>query len=322
MKGVAMNRQIAVFSAGELNRSAHLRGQSDTLLRQETARIVPFWQMKPLLNAEGNLAFLPWDHAIFQTAEQPLFLGISAEGAPLFAAEVPDIAVEAAMPSGDVAPKGVFVDQDQKVPIIATEMVFCDLKAAMMGLSPLEAEVGATARAILTWHRSHAFCGSCGAQTRIEQGGWQRSCSACDRSHFPRTDPVVIMLITYGNSVLLGRSAHFPEGMYSLLAGFVEPGETLEAAVRREVLEESGVHVGDVSYIGGQPWPFPGSLMLGFAGEAQTQDIILDEDELEDALWMSREEVAQVMSGERSDMSLARKGSIASALLSNWLAGR
>jgi NAD+ diphosphatase len=128
------------------------------------------------------------------------------------------------------------------------------------------------------------------------------------------------MLITHGNSVLLGRNVNFPDRLYSLLAGFVEPGEPIEAAVRREVLEESGVRVGEVTYVASQPWPFPSSLMIGCTGIALSQDIILDEDELEDAMWLTREEVADVMSGNRTDIILARKASIAHYLLTKWLA--
>ena len=130
------------------------------------------------------------------------------------------------------------------------------------------------------------------------------------------------MLITSGNSVLVGRSPGWPERMYSLLAGFVEPGETLEAAVRREVFEEVGVHVGHVSYLASQPWPFPASLMFGCAGEALSQDLIIDPVEIEDAMWVTREEMMRAFAGEHPDLAPARKGAIAHFLLQNWLADR
>jgi len=145
---------------------------------------------------------------------------------------------------------------------------------------------------------------------------------ACGAHHFPRTDPVVIMLITKGNRVLLGRNAVWPEGMYSLLAGFVEPGETVEAAVRREVLEEAGVPVGPVRYLASQPWPFPASLMLGCHGEALDEAITVDPSELEDALWLDRQAVLQVFSGRHPVVRPPRKGAIAEFLLRNWLADR
>ena len=150
--------------------------------------------------------------------------------------------------------------------------------------------------------------------------GWQRNCPACGTSHFPRTDPVVIMLITHGNSVLMGRSPGWPEGMYSLLAGFDEPGETLEAAVRREVLEEAGVRIGQVGYLTSQPWPFPASLMFGCQGQATSEDITIDPTEIEDALWVSREEMMEVFEGNHPKMLPARKGAVAHFLLENWLA--
>lgn len=152
--------------------------------------------------------------------------------------------------------------------------------------------------------------------------GWQRNCPACRTSHFPRTDPVVIMLVTRGNSALIGRSPGWPEGMYSCLAGFVEPGETIEAAVRREVWEEAGIRVGEVRYLASQPWPFPTSLMFGCHGAALDDRITVDPTELEEALWITREELAAAFRGEHPKVKPARKGAIARYLLENWLADR
>ena len=158
--------------------------------------------------------------------------------------------------------------------------------------------------------------------SNIEQAGWQRKCPDCGAGHFPRTDPVVIMLITHGNSVLVGRSPGWPEGMFSLLAGFVEPGETLEAGVRREVFEEVGVEVGAVSYLASQPWPFPASLMFGCAGEALTTELNIDPVEIEDAMWVSKEDMMLAFAGDHPNILPARKGAIARFLLENWLADR
>lgn len=154
----------------------------------------------------------------------------------------------------------------------------------------------------------------------MTQAGWQRACPSCGAQHFPRTDPVVIMLITHGNSVLMGRSPHWPEGMFSLLAGFVEPGETIEAAVRREVWEEAGVKVGAVDYLASQPRAFPASLMFGCRGVALSREITIDPVEIEHASWVSREEMMQAFSGAHPVLSPARKGAIAQFLLRNWLA--
>ena len=191
----------------------------------------------------------------------------------------------------------------------------------MTWLSPRDAELAATAKAIFGWHDIHRFCANCGEMTEMGMAG-QRDCAACGRHHFPRTDPVVIMLITHGNSVLLGRSPGWPEGMYSLLAGFVEPGETLEAAVRREVLEESGIKVGAVEYLASQPWPFPASLMFGCRGEAISDDIEVDENELEDARWITREEMMDVFAGHNKFIKPARKGAIAHFIIWHWLADK
>lgn len=152
------------------------------------------------------------------------------------------------------------------------------------------------------------------------QAGWQRTCPSCHAHHFPRTDPVVIMLITRGDQVLMGRSPGWPRGMFSLLAGFVEPGETLEAAVRREVFEEAGVHVGAVSYLASQPWPFPASLMFGCHGEATSEQITIDPSEIEHAMWVSRDEMQDAFEGKHPVLLPARKGAIAHFLLENWLA--
>jgi NAD+ diphosphatase len=153
-------------------------------------------------------------------------------------------------------------------------------------------------------------------------GGWQRNCPACGAHHFPRTDPVVIMLVTRVNAVLMGRSPGWPEGMYSLLAGFVEPGETLEAAVRREVFEEAGVRLGRVGYLASQPWPFPASLMFGCRAEALTEEITIDPAEIEAARWVPREEMLTVLAGRHPELRAPRRGAIAAFLIEAWLADR
>ncbi len=156
----------------------------------------------------------------------------------------------------------------------------------------------------------------------MHEAGWQRLCPSCETRHFPRTDPVVIMLVTHGNRLLLGRSPPWPQGMYSLLAGFIEPGETIEAAVRREVLEETGVHTSNVRYLANQPWPFPNSLMIGCIADATSGAITIDPVELEDALWVTREELVAVFAGQHPSIKASRKGSIAHFLMTNWLADR
>ena len=153
----------------------------------------------------------------------------------------------------------------------------------------------AEGKALLHWHARHRFCSNCGTPTNLSCGGWRRDCPACKVQHFPRTDPVVIMLPAAGDRCLLGRSYRFQGSMWSCLAGFVEPGEAIEDAVRRETMEEAGVVCGRVAYFAAQPWPFPTSLMIGCHAEALSHDIMIDRTELEDARWFDREEVAQML---------------------------
>jgi NAD+ diphosphatase len=159
----------------------------------------------------------------------------------------------------------------------------------------------AQARSLVHWHETHGFCAKCGAKTEMADQGYRRHCDACGTDHFPRTDPVVIMVVKHGDRILLGRQASWPEGMLSALAGFMEPGETLEDAVRREVSEEAGIVVGRVDYVTSQPWPFPSSLMIGCMCEALTDEITVDTKELEMARWFSRDEVRLMINGTHPD---------------------
>jgi NAD+ diphosphatase len=153
----------------------------------------------------------------------------------------------------------------------------------------------AEGKALLHWHARHRFCANCGAATAVVEGGWRRDCPSCRAQHFPRTDPVVIMLPIAGERCVLGRSHRFQAGMWSCLAGFVEPGEAIEDAVRRETREEAGIICGRVAYFATQPWPFPTSLMIGCHAEALSQQIVIDRAELDDARWFDREEVANML---------------------------
>lgn len=316
--------ETVTFGGSGLDRAAHLRNQPEAiaaLAARSDARCFAIWRGKLLMHRDGaqGLVWLPMDHPLFAEAtEPPVFLGLDEAG-PRFASDVSRF-----RPTGvdEEALKRFFDPNEYGVPGLPETQRFAEMRGAMMELSPRDAELAATGKAILEWHRSHGFCARCGAESEMINAGWQRSCASCGGQHFPRTDPVVIMLITSGNSVLLGRSPGWPEGMYSLLAGFVEPGETLEAAVRREVLEETQVKVGAVRYLASQPWAFPNSLMFGCEGIAESTEITLDPVELEHALWMTREEVADSFSGTNPSVKPARAGSIAHFLLRNWLADR
>jgi NAD+ diphosphatase len=314
-----LDAESVVFGTSGLDRAAEIRGD-DAALAQARAqgRILPMWRGKPALDAQDALATVPDGHPILADAAAGMvFLGRS-DGEPWFAADMsawePEFIDEGMM--------SAFLDPSEQQHPALPSARFSELRAIMTRLSRREAELAATAKAIFGWHDTHRFCSRCGARSDMAMAGWQRDCAQCGGKHFPRTDPVVIMLITHGNSVLVGRSPGWPEGMYSCLAGFVEPGETLENAVRREVMEESGVAVGAVSYLASQPWPFPASLMFGCKGEALDTAITLDPHELEDACWLTREEAVEVFAGTHPVVRAPRKGAIAEFLLSGWLADR
>ena len=315
--------ETVTFGGSGLNRGATLRGDIGRIAQVWHAagcRVLPLWRGKILLaEVPGGLGTVPPGHAVLdEPGAPPVFLGIDDAGA-VFAQDISGWEPE----SGQAVAAGVFFDAtEQRHPALPAVMRFAELRGAMTGLTAREAELAATARAITGWHQTHPFCARCGARSEPAMAGWQRNCPACGAHHFPRTDPVVIMLVVRGNSLLLGRSAPWPAGMYSLLAGFVEPGETLEAAVRREVAEETGISIGAVRYLSSQPWPFPASLMLGCIACATSDTITIDPTELEDALWITREELVAVFAGQHPTLKPSRKGAIAHFLMSNWLADR
>ncbi|WP_296644406.1 NAD(+) diphosphatase [Roseinatronobacter sp.] len=296
------------------NRAADERATSETL--RIGSQVLPLWRGKPQMSDHGLAWVNADDTALRHAGETWLYLG-RQDGQPRFAADI-----STWEPDGlDSAALAMFADPtEQYYPGAEEGTRFAELRLAMTQLDPAEAALAATARGVFNWHRSHRFCAACGQESTLAMGGWERHCHACGAKHFPRTDPVVIMLVAHGNRLLLGRSHGWPEGMYSALAGFVEPGETPEAAVAREVLEETGITISNARYLGAQPWPFPNSLMLGYLAQARDNRITLD-DELDDALWISREELLAVMAGERTHPSPARPGSIAHAMIRHWLAG-
>ena len=309
------------FGGAGIDRADRIRTDPDALAQargSDAAKATVFWRSKPLVDVEtATLHRVPMDHFLLRHAtEEPVFLGLVG-GAPVFGFDI------STWEPIDIDPQaiGQFMDPTlNRHPSLPDNIAFAEVRGVMARLSPEDAELTATALGVLNWHRSHRFCAKCGSRSRMANGGWVRKCPDCDTSHFPRTDPVVIMLITRGENVLLGRSPHWPDGMYSLLSGFMEPGESVEAAVRREVAEEAGIIVGEVGYLASQPWPFPSSLMIGCYGTALTDEIKLDPNELQDALWASKEMVVEAITGKRGTMFPARKGSIARFIVDHWLA--
>ncbi len=311
------------FSGNPLDRLSPLREESEALARlaaDPAARAVVFVQSMPVLRLDDEGA-----SALHPLAQARLFGGVQAEvllgqddAGPVFALLLPDEAAQVAEPSGD----GGFIDERQLFLQGQPRLLILDLRAITMRglLDPAELGVLAQAKSILHYHATHRFCPHCGAATMLASAGWRRDCPACGTKHFPRTDPVVIMLVTDGDNCLLGRQKQFPENMYSCLAGFVESGETLEAAVRREVMEEAGVRVGAVSYAASQPWPFPASLMIGCVGEALSRDIVMDKSELEDCRWFSRAEARAMLAEPKEGFRAPGKIAIARTLLELWAA--
>jgi NAD+ diphosphatase len=197
---------------------------------------------------------------------------------------------------------------------------FDNLRAVVPRLSIEESAIAAQARSLVDWHQRHRFCAVCGAGTEPAGGGTSRRCPSCEAEHFPRTDPVAIVVVTDGSRCLLGRSGHFRGNMYSALAGFIEPGESIEEAVRREVKEEAGIDVGRVRYLSSQPWPFPSSLMIGCIAEARSAEIALEDDALEDARWFERSFIEDVLAGRTQEISVPQPIAIARHLIEAWLA--
>ncbi len=282
------------------------------------ARAVVFVQDMPVLHLASDRleALHPLEQARkFAPPAAEVLLGRDGAG-PIFALLLPDEAARLENP--DPAEQGRLVVPDR------SDLQIRDLRAVaaktLVGREDLA--ILAQAKAILHFHATHAHCARCGAPTKSAHAGWRRDCSACGALHFPRTDPVAIMLVVDGDSCLLGRQRHFPEKMYSCLAGYVEAGETLEEAVRREVLEEAGIEVGAVTYLASQPWPFPSTLMLGCMAQAFSRGIVMDAVELEDCRWFSRAEARAMIEGaHRQGFFAPSQFAIARTLLEFWLEG-
>lgn len=284
------------FTGGMLDRSDTLRHDADALAAAQgdwRARLLKLDAFMPELTGDGLLGWTTLADA--PDDAELVLLGLDESKRPHFAAYTP----------GMRAPAG------------RSMRLFGMLDA----FAPGEAATYAAARSVLDWHSRHQFCANCGHQTAMFRAGWGRNCPNCQAEHFPRVDPVVIMIAEHDGRALLGRQPAFPPRRYSALAGFLEPGESIEEAVAREIMEEAGVRVRDVRYIASQPWPFPSSLMIACVGMAEDDTITLDTHELEDAIWVERAVVRAVLAGEDGPFLPPPPYAIAHTLLTAWAAG-
>lgn len=289
-----LTHRLNMFANNPLDRAGHLRTDDEWLASQINARdalYVPLWRGDTLVLPEAatgqgrDVAWLPKAAISAYLDNDIIFLGLNRNNAPRFAVDISPLE----------AP-------EQNVPFDAlcrAGGVFENLRAlAMVGnIPPTELAILSQAKGLLEWHTSHGFCSKCGAKSVIAEGGYKRSCPACGADHFPRTDPVVIMLPYLDDKCLLGRQAGWPENLFSALAGFMEPGETIEEAVARETMEEAGIAINSVQYHSTQPWPFPSSLMIGCLAEAENNKITVDEKELAEARWFSVADIKDAFNG-------------------------
>jgi len=297
------------FAGNPLDRASELRADPEALRRLMAApgaRALAMWNGKPLVEADPadpaalRLAYLPISlaHALAVGDERMLFLGLGEDGA-VFAV---DLEGAADPTDGPLEGHGRF------------EV----LREAAAFLPAPETAIAATAKAVFEWRRRHGFCSACGQPTLAVDGGWKRVCQACRAEHFPRTDPVVIMLPTLGERCLLGRQAAWPAGMFSALAGFLEPGESIEEACAREIREEAGLTTLTVRYHSTQPWPYPSSLMIGLIAEVSDDNARPDQTELEAVRWFTRAETRALLAGDIPGVWAPKPLAIAHQLVRAW----
>ena len=289
---------IMPFAGGELNHVETQRSAEELqkFVANPKARVICFHKGAPALNEKGGLKQIHPSELIGRNLHDPgpIFLGLNGE-TPLFAANV-------ANPTD-----------------ITREDLFIELRAATRMLSPEDMSLAGRAKSLLDWHFNHRFCAKCGQVSQPQEGGLKRKCPSCETEHFPRVNPVVIMLILSGDKVLLGRGAGWPEGAMSALAGFISPGETMEEAVARETMEEVGVKIKNTRYIFSQPWPWPSQLMMGVICDAESEVLTINKAELEDAQWFTKDEVQAVYDKTGEAFLRLPRFTIAHHLLRHWL---
>jgi len=318
-----LENEFVTFSQNFLDRCGNLRSNQKKIndyLCNDSAKFLMYWRGKiPIISDTGDkLCLVGREHPlVLNYSGTPIFLGFES-GIPFFSIDISSWLPES---YNDEAARTFFDPNVYNHPDLPENSIFAELRGFMNRISVREAELAVITRGINAWHENNLYCAKCGSLTKIANAGWQRNCLNCGAGHFPRTDPVVIMLVIHGNNILLGRSHGWPEKMYSCLAGFMEPGESIEAAVQREVLEETSVVVKNVRYFTSQPWPFPSSLMIGCVANALSKKVSIDPKEIENALWVSKEEMLDVFSGNNERIYPARPGSIAHFMIKNWLSG-
>ena len=293
------------LAEGGLDRAAHRRLDKQWLeaaFQNPDVLVLIMQNGRPLMDESGQrLLWLGGQAAALASDAVRVFLGEDRNGAPVFALGLPETFN---LDSSPIAGLGEFKD----------------MRAALGVLGTIGAHAAATARSLIGWHDRHGFCSNCGAPSDVTEAGWKRICPACGAEHFPRTDPVAIMLPVKGEKCLLGRGPGWPAGFYSCLAGFVEPGETAEMAAARETLEEAGIttRVDSARYLFAQPWPFPSSLMIGILIEAESEEITIDPKELQDARWVSREECQAILNGEHDEIYCPPEFAVAHHIMKAW----
>ncbi|HEY0026697.1 MAG TPA: NAD(+) diphosphatase [Allosphingosinicella sp.] len=278
------------FTGADLDRADNLRQDAEkiaALAAHPNARLLNLAGLDPVLDHSGAMTWAPLPPG----ETNLIFLGLRED--------IPHFAPLVSAPPGQRA-WSVF--------------------GLLNRMAPADAAIWGAARSLLEWHGRHGFCANCGAPSEVFRAGWGRRCAACAAEHFPRVDPVVIMLAEHDGRVFLARQAQYPQGRFSALAGFVEPGESVEEAVARELMEEAGIEASDVRYVASQPWPFPGQLMIACIAQAASDRIVLDTTELEEGFWATRAEVAAALAGEAGARFLAPPPfAIAHFLLSHWI---
>ncbi|MEQ1755262.1 MAG: NAD(+) diphosphatase [Micropepsaceae bacterium] len=300
-----------VFANSPLDRAGHLRTDQPwlkTALSDPNSLFIPVWKLMPFLikNREGRreTGWITGELALplMRPGATIIFLGLYKDAAH-FAIDI----------SG--------FNDPTKEGSLAGLGSFADLRTVAEEIDLGDAAILAQAKSLIDWHQRHGFCANCGQPTIAADAGYKRFCEACNTEHFPRTDPVVIMLALNGDTCLLGRGAKWPTGFYSALAGFIEPGETIEEAVARELKEESGITIDQVSFHSTQPWPYPSSLMIGCYARAKTTEITIDTNELSDARWFTKDQVRAAMIKGTNELRMPPALAIAHQLVKSWIEG-